>query len=751
MPEIKTGPVAPKKSSGGATQALVMIIAWVGGAAAAAAVAFWILQYLRPPQDPEVADAKPTQRAVTQDVQERKERQRRVEPKPVRRESNPGSTLPEPEVPPRKKIDRQNFQRPDAPGLVYHYFESDSFAMPDFAKVPATRSSMVTTIADLPGAGKAKGLQLEGYWVTQSEQPCDFVLNSTNDARLWIDDQLVLDNTNQFEPGPVKATREILSGVHKVRAEFLLKTHGGSFQLDVAGEGDPNRINLDQLLMPFGADQPSSLEKLQYELASYPRPAVVAGASFGSGGAVAGASFFETESRASRETEVVKAVLPDEGRLLVGVAIVSSGDGKVVGVKPIYFGTAGLLPGETMGQEAGEWQLVMAKPGYAVSGVEFGQLDLANVQYEFMLIGDKLLFPEDAYTQTLAGVQVPVTVDVERQPIVELRGQLSGDSELLGVEVVRALGKKQRMLTVLAEGFSVPAGLKETPAPSVVKKQLKKLAKESAGKLTGKAGRDQLTELKALASSVELTAGDSGGDVEAEFVTLLEARRLYLLAGDFKSAFAITNRMMEEFDYDHWKDALALFADSSTRAGSSSALKKAVLVELGPAINRAEKQLEFEVAGRLAVGGIMISKSLKDQFKFQRYQQELERFEKLAGVTKQARVAAKKLLADPDDGKSNQSVGVFLLAVSENWGAAMSHFALSSNSDCQFIAEHDQGFTGADAKVAMKLADCWVAVGKKEDALTELASKRARAILEKAKGQADDKSLKDIEAELKNL
>ena len=37
MQEIKTGPVAQKKSSGGATQAVKMILAWVGGAAADAA------------------------------------------------------------------------------------------------------------------------------------------------------------------------------------------------------------------------------------------------------------------------------------------------------------------------------------------------------------------------------------------------------------------------------------------------------------------------------------------------------------------------------------------------------------------------------------------------------------------------------------------------------------------------------------------------------------------------------------------
>ena len=58
MDEIETGPVAPRKSSGGAGQALAMIIAWVGGAAAAAAVAFWILQYMSPAEDPGLEETK---------------------------------------------------------------------------------------------------------------------------------------------------------------------------------------------------------------------------------------------------------------------------------------------------------------------------------------------------------------------------------------------------------------------------------------------------------------------------------------------------------------------------------------------------------------------------------------------------------------------------------------------------------------------------------------------------------------------
>ena len=147
----------------------------------------------------------------------------------------------------------------------------------------------------------------------------------------------------------------------------------------------------------------------------------------------------------------------------------------------------------------------------------------------------------------------------------------------------------------------------------------------------------------------------------------------------------------------------------------------------------------------------MITKSLKDQLGFEKYQQKLERFEQLADVTKQARAAAKKLLVDPDDGNSNRSVGVFYLAVQENWDEAMGHFARSSNEDYQFIAKYDQNFSGTDTEVAMKLADSWIKVGKKVDALSELANKQARTILRKATAHADDKSVKDLEAKLKKL
>ena len=757
MPEINTGPEAPirerktKKSSGGIAQALTMVTAWVGGAAAAAAAAFWILQIVRPADDPKQVE---TDRSVAQEIQEIKKARQDQDVKPKQKTQQRKSKPAKPKATvPVAKVDRQNFQRPSMPGLVYRYFESDSFGMPDFAKVPATRSGMLTSIANLAMAKNAKGLQLEGYWETNTEQPCEFSLISTNSARLWIDDQLILDNTSQFEPGPVKGTRTISPGMHQVRAEFLLKTQGGSFTLDVGAVGDSNRLNLDQLMRPFESDQPSSLENLQYELAKYPKPAMVTGSLFASNRKAAAASFFEAESETSGGvSETADDVLPSSallnGRLLVGVAICADA-GRVTGVKPIYLNEAGLSAGDTIGQEVGQWQSMIAKPGYAVSAIQFGQLDLAEVRSEFMQIGDKTLLPERAYSQTLAGSPVPTATDADRQPVVGLRGQMSSDSNLESIEVIRVLSARGQLLLVLTEGFPTK-GLKKTPAPSVVRKELKKLSKESAGKLSGKTGSAQRTELKALASSVASAAGDSG-NAESEFVALLEARRLYLLAGDIESAFALTKRMMDDFDYDQWKDVLAVFADSARRAGTSSTIQRAVIAELDPAIGRAERQYEFEVAGKLAVGGKMIAKGLKDQMRFKKYQQHLDRFEQLARVTEQARVAAKKLLVDPDDGRSNRNMGIFFLAVSEDWDEAMNHFARSSSEDYKFIGDHDRNFTAADGEVAKKLADCWVGVGKKVDALTELANKRARTILKKTRGQAQDEDLEDLESALKNL
>lgn len=724
MPLIETGPGTPrrrKQGSNGAVQALMMILAWVGGAGAAIVAAYWILQFVNAGSDTGEGDVN---RTVVENVSEEKTVGRKPRRKVARRAPNRKSTFTNSKDKNRAKVDRQNFQRPAMPGFMFRFYVKKPFRMKDFGKTAVHRSGVLFDRHDMIQISKLTGLQLEGFWDTKTEQACEFTLDSTNSGRLWIDGQLVLDNTTLFQPGPVKATRTIQPGVHNVRVESIPGTGSrrvplSSFQLKVAGVGSSNRKDLDQLLRPFESPGLSVQESLQYELAKYP------------------------------QKKMARVTLPG-GRVLAGLAISAQPDGRIAGVKPIYLNKEGLFAGKTLGRELGQWATVVAKPGYAVSDVQFEGVDLAvDVQTEFMRIGKQLLTQAGAYTQTVTGDSRSVKINASKPPVIDLDGSVSKDLKLLAVESVRAKlpttgsslskakapklsSRSRQLVSYLAEGFPASKGRKMTPRPSIVTKGLKKRSRESNERLSGKKGGDLDRELKSLANSIEAEARNST-DSDAQFVALLEARRLYIVAGDFRSAFAIGNVLLDEFEYDHWKDLLLLFEDMTKRAGKDSWLQQKVCDQLAPAIFEAQEKFEFEVAGKLATGGKVLATRLKIEEQSKKYQQQVEEFKQLAQITKQARAAAKMLVDKSDDKKANRSMAVFFLRVSEDWDAAMYYFARSGSKDCEFIAEHDRNSKGADAAVTAELADCWKRVAKKNSALEDVAYERARKILEGAR------------------
>ena len=274
MTPIETDPIGPigpmgsggrrRKPSGG-VQAITMIIAWVGGAAAAVAVAFWILQYVKPDPAPEPVAVQPT----VPEERRKETTPRPVRPEVVKQERKANSVETESK---KSLVDQKNFQRSETPGLTYRYFEGESFGMSDFSSAAPSRSGVIVDIEDLPSANASTGLQLEGFWETKTEQSYDFVLDSTNEARLWIGGHPVADNTAQFNREPFEATRTIKPGLHKVVVEFVLSPERGSYKLTVGGTGDLQRVNLARLLKPFEVEKPKSLQGLQYELANYDVP-----------------------------------------------------------------------------------------------------------------------------------------------------------------------------------------------------------------------------------------------------------------------------------------------------------------------------------------------------------------------------------------------------------------------------------------------------------------------------------------------
>ena len=768
-PEEPVGPVGTldsgssgrrrRKPSGGG-QAIAMILSWVGGAGAAVAVAFYILQYVKPPQDPNDPNNSGRTAVVTPEATPRPKR-RRTKPDRTDR-TKPDRTTPKLATDPidssaavnrdpTKPVNgRENFQPPEMPGLAYRYYEGETFGMANFSTATPSRSGVVIDVGDLPPAKLAKGLQLEGTWKTQTEQACDFVLDSTNGAKLYIDDQLVLDNTAQFERKPVEAQRTIKPGMHVVRVDFVLSTERGRYELAVGAAGDRNRMDLARLLQPFGTEKLTSLQKLQYRLAKYEKPDLATRALIASNREAAEAGLVETVAATPiGDSKASKTILP-EGKLLAGLAL-SSSNGRVTAATSIYLDSSGLSLGERMGKRSGEWEAVIAKPGFAVSAVQIGRSALADkVSLEFRKIDEKSLLSTGAYTQSFASSPVPISVDDEIQPVIGLRVYTSANSSLLGIDAMRVRSGGDRMLTVLVDGFPRKSDLRKAPSASKATKKMKKMMKESMARLEGQKGAALEMELNALAASTASAARISTDD-EDRFVGLLEARRLYLLAEKFERSFAITDELSQEFEYDYWKDLLAFYADATKRAGKNRSSQLKVIREIEQAMVKAEDSYQFEVAGRLAVGGKMLATAVEDQRMFERFNSQLEELAQNASVTKQARVAAKTLTSRPDDPKANRVMGVFALVVTDNWSEAMKYFARSSSEDYEFIAKHDRSFDGSDAEVAVELADCWKRIGKKNGPLEKLATGRAQKVLMKARQQAQGEALQKIDNDLEKL
>ena len=759
-PEDSVGPIGPmgsgrrrRKPSGGA-QAITMIFAWGGGAVAAVAVAFWLLQYIKPGQDPKQEVVEQAAIAKKEDSKKKSSRAKKQERAEARRRAERRAEQKAVAVEPvaaKPMIDLANFQRPTMPGMAYRYYDGETFGMADFSTASASRSGLLVDVGDLPNANAAKGLRLEGYWETRTHQPCTFLMDSTNGARLWIDDELVLDNTAQFQREPVEASRMIQPGMHAVRVEFVLSTEGGSYKLEVGAKDDPQRMNLARLLQPFGLKELTSLDSLQYELANYDKPGAAIKALIESNREAVEAGFIETVSaKPVVDDDTAKVMVPEGCKLLAGLAVGSS-QGRVAAAIPIYLDDSGLSLGAMLGSESQEWESLIAEPGFAVSALQIEQFNSADdVSLEFRRIGNQSLLPTDAYTHSIGSQPVDINVSDECQPVIGLRVNMANASRLVSVDAMRVRSGESKLLAILADGFPVPSSRKKAPSPNEIKQVMKKLMKESAARLSGTTGRAQEMELKALAESTAISARDDAND-ESRFISLLEARRLHLLAGEIRPAFAITHELSQEFEYDYWSDQLALFRDATQRAGKSPIIRRKVMAELGPEISKAEESFRFEVAGKLAAGGKMLATELNDQSSFAKFSGQLEEFERSAMATKQARAAAKTLTTRPDDAKANRSLGVFNLVVTHDWDQAMEYFARSSNQDCEFIAAHDRSFDGADAQTAMKLAKCWMRTGKKNEALEKLAAERAQQVLTQAKTQAVGKDLKDIESDLERL
>ncbi len=138
-------------------------------------------------------------------------------------------------------------------GLVYHV-RHNSARLPDFQKLKPV-GAIYTASLNIPSQDFRKGFpgvtkRLEWFaidytgrfWI-DNPGTYRFVLTSDDGARLYIDDQLIVDNDGQHPPEDGTGSITMSGGIHRIRVSYF---QGPRFQvalvLQVAAPGEQLRV-----------------------------------------------------------------------------------------------------------------------------------------------------------------------------------------------------------------------------------------------------------------------------------------------------------------------------------------------------------------------------------------------------------------------------------------------------------------------------------------------------------------------------
>ena len=125
---------------------------------------------------------------------------------------------------------------PDLPGLAYRYFEGAWNNLPDFD----TLTPITTGIASDPVVTYGEredvfGLTFDGYIDVPTTGTYTLYTKSDDGSRLWIGDQLVVDNDGLHGPTEVSGTVTLQAGLNPITIHYMER--GGGQVLEVRYEG----------------------------------------------------------------------------------------------------------------------------------------------------------------------------------------------------------------------------------------------------------------------------------------------------------------------------------------------------------------------------------------------------------------------------------------------------------------------------------------------------------------------------------
>ena len=187
---------------------------------------------------------------------------------------SPGGQATITRVVPRKPDSADNL----APGVRWQYYEGSWDKLPDFDALSPKQSGTQKNISLAPAARPENmGLLFTGFVRVPRDGIYTFYTRSDDGSRLWIGDQLVVDNDGLHGATQKTGLVALAAGAHSLKVAYFNKSGGKDLQVGFAPPGGESKPIPDaDLLAPQqttdSTEKPAEKKSTQVDPAKLPRP-----------------------------------------------------------------------------------------------------------------------------------------------------------------------------------------------------------------------------------------------------------------------------------------------------------------------------------------------------------------------------------------------------------------------------------------------------------------------------------------------
>jgi cytochrome c553 len=127
---------------------------------------------------------------------------------------------------------------PPKGSTLFAYYEGAFDKLPDFAKArPELTGTSPAFDVGIARRGSNYAIRFEGHFQVEKDGNYKFHLGSDDGSRLWVDDQLVVDNDGIHPPQFNQGRAYLTKGVHKVVVGFFQAGGGAELTVEIEGNG----------------------------------------------------------------------------------------------------------------------------------------------------------------------------------------------------------------------------------------------------------------------------------------------------------------------------------------------------------------------------------------------------------------------------------------------------------------------------------------------------------------------------------